>query len=557
MKRVLVCVALLVCAHPAFAGERAKSPSDATVLIRLVGSVRGEVEFFGQKDVITRDRIEVGSGSGFVISPDGHVLTNEHVVSNSEIVISDGFRKATINVKVSQIEVCYPPESLAARSGTGGCTPATVAAADPELDLAVLFVNGLSQPYLALGDSDALTSGQPVQALGFPYGRMLNIGRDTLDSVVPEITTTVGTISALRADASGERRVVQMDANVNPGNSGGPVVNKDGFVVGVVQARLRDANSIAFAIPINRAKSFIESRGLDHMMPTRRLRLGGTQRFDAKGVAIRLPDGMSDTSPFWSRIETDASPTEITMRLDRVMTPWTLSRLEQELVGTEIFERMSSGSHESRTTRVDGATALVGRSTGSARNGAEMAMAYVLTDLGREKMVARFVGPVEQIAFNESVLRDSLASLEAEHRLAGEVDAVEKLEWYAVSAERRVAVPVGWMVEPGTPSTCPGLSNPAGAGTATLARDFTVSLRVAIWSGNVTPEEAAATCAPQRGSLGQSSYATRSDWLGVSYAIEGVFVRSGGQVLQLEVIGPDQRSAYTRAVLAAWARRVE
>lgn len=550
-------MALLVCAHPAFAGERAKSPSDATVLIRLVGSVRAEVEFFGQKDVITRDRVEVGSGSGFVISPDGHVLTNEHVVSNNEIVISDGFRKATINVKVSQIEVCYPPESLAARSGAGGCAPATIAAADPDLDLAVLFVNGSSQPYLALGDSDVLTSGQPVQALGFPYGRMLNIGRDTLASVVPEITTTVGTISALRADASGERRVVQVDANVNPGNSGGPVINKEGFVVGVVQARLRDANSIAFAIPINQAKTFIESRGLDQLMPTRRLRLGGTQRFDAKGVALRLPDGMSDASPFWSRVETDTSPTEITMRLDRVMSPWTLSRLEQELLGTETFERMSSGSHESRTTRVDEATALVGRSSGSAKNGAEMAMAYVLADLGREKTVARFVGTAEQIAFNEGVLRDSLASLETERLLAGELDAVERLEWHAASGERRVPVPVGWIVEPGAPSTCTGLSNPGGAGTATPARNFTVSLRVAIWPGNLVPEEAAAKCATQRGSLGQTSYATRTDWLGVAYAIEGVFVRSGGQVLQLEVMGPDQRSAYTRALLTAWARRVE
>jgi hypothetical protein len=479
------------------------------------------------------------------------------VVSSNDITFSDGLRKAVIRVNVAKIEVCYPPESAMARSGSVACAAATIAATDPDLDLALLFVGGTKQPYLALGDSDVATSGQPVQALGFPYGRMLTINRDTLDSVIPEITTTVGTISALRAGSSGERRVLQIDANVNPGNSGGPVINKDGFVVGVVQARLRDANSIAFAIPINQAKSFLESRGLDQALPTRRLRLGGTQRFDAKGVALRLPDGMSDTSPFWSRIETDASPTEITMRLDRVMSPWTLTRLEQELVGTEAFERMSSGSHESRTTRVDGTTALVGRSTGSARNGAEMAMAYVLTDLGREKMVARFVGTAEQIAFNESVLRDSLASLEAERRLAGEVDAVEKLEWYAVSAERRVAVPVGWIVEPGAPSTCPGLSNPAGAGTATLARDFTVSLRVAIWPGNVTPEEAAAKCGPQRGSFGQMSYVTRADWLGVSYAIEGVFVRGGGQVLQLEVIGPDQRSAYTRALLAAWARRME
>ena len=59
----------------------------------------------------------------------------------------------------------------------------------PELDLAVLYASGSNQPYLALGDSDVVTAGQPVQALGFPYGRTLNIGRDSLDSVVPEITT--------------------------------------------------------------------------------------------------------------------------------------------------------------------------------------------------------------------------------------------------------------------------------------------------------------------------------------------------------------------------------
>ena len=155
------------------------------------------------------------------------------------------------------------------------------------------------------------------------------------------------------------------------------------------------------------------------------------------------------------------------------------------------------------------------------------------------------------------MLRDALASIEAERLLIGVPDAVEKLDWHTVSAERRVPVPIGWIVEPGAPSACPGLSNPGSAGTATPAGDFTVSLRVAIWPRNVVPEETAAKCSPQRGSLGQASYATRADWLGVSYAIEGVFVRAGSQVLQLEVLGPDQRSAYTRALLSAWARRVE
>ena len=65
-------------------------------------------------------------------------------------------------------------------------------------------------------------------------------------------------------------------------------------------------------------------------------------------------------------------------------------------------------------------------------------MAYALVDLGREKLVARFVGPAEQVAFNESVLRESLTSIEAARLLVGQLDAVDKLEWQAASAERRI-----------------------------------------------------------------------------------------------------------------------
>ena len=70
-------------------------------------------------------------------------------------------------------------------------------------------------------------------------------------------------------------------------------------------------------------------------------------------------------------------------------------------------------------------------------------------------------------------------------------------------------------------------------------------------------EDAAAKCSSRRGSLGQASYATSTDWLGVPYAIEGVFVRAGSQVLQLEVLVPEQRAAAARELLAAWARRLE
>ena len=385
---------------------------------------------------------------------------------------------------------------------------------------------------------------------------MLNIGRDTLDSVVPEITTTVGTISATRTSSSGERRVLQIDANVNPGNSGGPVINKDGFVVGVIRARLKDATGIAFAVPINQAKAFIESRGLDQLMPTRRLRPGGIHRFDTKGIALRLPEGLSDLSPFRARVETGNSQTEIVMRIDRVMSPWPLNRLEQELLKTQSFERVSIATNASQTMRLGSATTLVGQASGNAESGAEMGMAYAVMDLGRERIVARFVGPAEHVAFNESVLRDSLASVEAERLQVGELDVVEKLAWQATSAERRVPVPVGWIVEPGAPSSCAGLSNPGSAGIAVPVRDFTVGLRVAIWSGAVGLDEAAASCSSRRGSLGQASYTTRTDWLGVSYTAEGVFVRVGPQqVLQLEVLSPDQKSAYARALLATWVKK--
>ena len=359
MRAALVFVTLVLLAAPGQAAERAASPADATVLIRLVGSVHADITEMGIKRSLDLDRVEVGSGSGFVISPDGHVLTNDHVVDASEITMEDGIRKVVIAVKVTRIEVCVPPDSVAARGGGPACVEASIAASNPELDLAVLFVTGTNLPYLPLGDSDTLVAGQPVQALGFPFGRTLNIGRDSLSSVVPEITTTTGTVSSLRASDNGVRRYVQIDGNVNPGNSGGPLVNKDGFAVGVVQSRLKDATNIAFAIPINQVKDFLESRGLDQLIPTRRLRLGGLQREDAKAMAIRLPDGLSDVSTRRVRVETDPAAADVVLRIDRVFTPWTPARLEQEL--------------------------LQGRETGPAR----------IVDLGREKLVARYAGALD------------------------------------------------------------------------------------------------------------------------------------------------------------------
>src|SRR6185503_20122902 len=146
-------VALVLLGVPA-AAQRAKSPADAAVFIRLSGSVHAEtIDEVGFKRTVDLDHVEIGSGSGFVISPFGYVLTNDHVVnSTDQFLVTKGLQQARVTLKVSRVDVCFRPEVVAARALSSPCVEASVTASDPALDLAVLFVSGSNLPYIALGD---------------------------------------------------------------------------------------------------------------------------------------------------------------------------------------------------------------------------------------------------------------------------------------------------------------------------------------------------------------------------------------------------------------------
>ncbi len=257
---------------PASASERVVEASAATVFVRVIGKI-GVVDNSGFGEEQERN-VELGTGSGFVFTPYGQVLTNYHVVSGDTYHVKQGLHDMTLRLTVERIEVVLPSADT---DGAPSRFDASVEASDPEVDLAVLSVNGADLPYLALGDSDAADPGEAVSVYGFPFGRDVEVGKTELPDIVPTVSVSRGAVSAVRADDAGNTAFLQTTATVNPGNSGGPMVDAEGFVLGVIRLKLRGGDGIGFAIPVNEVKDFLEVHGYVGLLPVARLRLGAEQ----------------------------------------------------------------------------------------------------------------------------------------------------------------------------------------------------------------------------------------------------------------------------------------
>jgi serine protease Do len=176
------------------------------------------------------ERREAGGGSGFIVSDDGLVITNRHVVADQ-----NAFYSILTNEGVS-----YEAE---------------VVARDPVFDLAVLKIEGSGLPYLRFGNSDEVRVGQFAIAIGNALGEFRN-------------TVSMGIISGLSRsiiarDVGGRsellEEVIQTDAAINPGNSGGPLLNTRGEVIGINVATAIGLDNIGFALPSNIAQSILDS----------------------------------------------------------------------------------------------------------------------------------------------------------------------------------------------------------------------------------------------------------------------------------------------------------
>lgn len=175
------------------------------------------------------EKREIGGGTGFIISSDGYIVTNKHVVEDQQadytVVTNDGKKLS-----------------------------ATVLARDPLNDLAIIKVNEKNLPVVDLGSSDSLKIGQTVIAIGNSLGEFRN-------------TVSKGIVSGLKrnlnaGDGLGQsellEEVIQTDAAINPGNSGGPLLNLSGQVVGINVAMAQGAQNIGFAIPIDQVKKALD-----------------------------------------------------------------------------------------------------------------------------------------------------------------------------------------------------------------------------------------------------------------------------------------------------------
>jgi S1-C subfamily serine protease len=205
------------------AGPPENASSERSLLDAYSEAVISVVETVGSAvvalNVRRTPRTQEASGSGVVVTPDGFILTNDHVVEGA-----------------SEVEVILTE---------GDTLHGTVIGSDPPTDLAVVRVHGSGLPAAVLGDSDVLRMGQLVIAIGNPLGFQNTVSAGVVSGLGRSLRSKSGRLID---------NVIQTDVALNPGNSGGPLVDSRSQVVGINTAMIYHAQGLSFAVPVNTAR---------------------------------------------------------------------------------------------------------------------------------------------------------------------------------------------------------------------------------------------------------------------------------------------------------------
>lgn len=204
------------------------------------GSVSLKASSQGATESARPPEIQHGSGTGFLVTSDGYLVTCAHVVENA-----------------TKIDVVVGPQTL----------PGQVIALDKPHDLAIVRVQAANLPIVPLANSDAVQLAQEVRAVGYPLSNVLG----------ESVKITRGTVSGM-VNSEG-RRLFQVDASINPGNSGGPVVNELGHVVGVASAKLagEDIDGVGFAVISNDVQALLSAHRVPFQAAQPGVRLDGPE----------------------------------------------------------------------------------------------------------------------------------------------------------------------------------------------------------------------------------------------------------------------------------------
>jgi serine protease Do len=174
---------------------------------------------------------KVGAGTGFIVTSDGYIVTNRHVVSDTaaaySVLLSNGTQK-----------------------------PAKVAYKDNDKDIALIKIEGSGYKTVSLGNSEKIKLGETVVAIGNALGEYNN---SVSVGIVSGLNRSVEATDQTTGKTEKLSGVIQTDAAINPGNSGGPLANMQGDVIGINVATVAGSSNVSFSIPINSVRSVLRS----------------------------------------------------------------------------------------------------------------------------------------------------------------------------------------------------------------------------------------------------------------------------------------------------------